>query len=293
MPDPAEAAKKRRNVKAQLDAMRGTLEFATKALSNEAVDKLRLLKNSSVANRKAATEGANALGAVAKLSGIGGDTWRRMWEAAREYSTSSAYTDRTFPQVENEARCVLCHQELSLEARQRMIEFESFVRGKLETDAQIAEDAFTLAIKDVPSRPTEMAILTACTASELSDKLAYAVETGWRNLELLLAPLRIGTIPDDAPAIDGSVAELLSELDSLSIAAEATAKVFDMDVKNGDRLKARKELAESEAKKWVTEQASAVRAEVERLTRLEEYHQWKRKTVTTGVSRKSGELWKS
>ena len=65
---------------------------------------------------------------------------------------------------------------------------------------------------------------------------------------------------------------------------------LDADAKQGDRAKARKALAGLEAKKWVTQQAAAVRAEVVRLQKVEEYHQWKRITATTGISRRSGEL---
>ncbi len=113
---------------------------------------------------------------------------------------------------------------------------------------------------------------------------------GWTNLEALLAPIRSGIIPDEAPAIDGGTLELFSKLTALSDAADIAAKKLDADAEQGDRAKARKALAGLEAKKWVTQQAAAVRAEVVRLQKVEEYHQWKRITATTGISRRSGEL---
>ncbi len=39
-------------------------------------------------------------------------------------------------------RRTLCHQDLDAEASQRMKDFEGYVKGKLETDARKAEEAF-------------------------------------------------------------------------------------------------------------------------------------------------------
>lgn len=44
------------------------------------------------------------------------------------------------------------------------------------------------------------------------------------------------------------------------------------------------------AQKWISEQAPAVRAEVERRKHIRAYQEWKRQTNTTGLSRKAGEL---
>ncbi len=57
------------------------------------------------------------------LEGVGSSVWRAMWEAAREYS-QQPYPEKAFP-VTDEARCVLCHQELSEEAQQRLKELEA------------------------------------------------------------------------------------------------------------------------------------------------------------------------
>ena len=70
--------------------------------------------------------------------------WRAMWEAARDYS-SQPYPDKAFP-VTDEARCVLCHQDLSAEAQQCLNNLEAFVQSRLEIDAATAERLYAQAI---------------------------------------------------------------------------------------------------------------------------------------------------
>ena len=58
-----------------------------------------------------ATEAVEAAIALAsdnsKLDGFGSDTWKSLWEAARLYSDSLAYTDFTFPELQKDALCPL------------------------------------------------------------------------------------------------------------------------------------------------------------------------------------------
>ena len=50
------------------------------------------------------------------LNGTGTEQWRELWEAARQFSTETAYQERGFPVTEDEARCVLCQQDLDQSA---------------------------------------------------------------------------------------------------------------------------------------------------------------------------------
>ena len=46
------------------------------------------------------------------LDGTGGAEWRFLWEASRSYSELRAYMDQKSPYLGDEARCVLCQQDL-------------------------------------------------------------------------------------------------------------------------------------------------------------------------------------
>lgn len=79
------------------------------------------------------------------LVGVGGETWRVLWESARRYSTEIAYSGQSFPPSAEDAHCMLCQQPLDAEARARMARFEDFIQNDTEKLAQEAEKAAQIA----------------------------------------------------------------------------------------------------------------------------------------------------
>ncbi|WP_017244826.1 AAA family ATPase [Stutzerimonas stutzeri] len=75
------------------------------------------------------------------LAGVGGETWRALWDSARRYSTEIAYPGQPFPPSAEDAHCMLCQQPLEAEARARMVRFEDFIQKDTEQLAREAEKA--------------------------------------------------------------------------------------------------------------------------------------------------------
>lgn len=69
------------------------------------------------------------------LEGVGSQAWQQLWMAAEAYSREYAYPDQPFPVAEGDARCVLCHQDLSAHARSRLRSFEAFVKDATQKTA--------------------------------------------------------------------------------------------------------------------------------------------------------------
>ena len=288
--DPAGAAKKKREAKAQIEGIRSSLERGVKALGERALDAIRRLKEDAATKRKSAVEGAKALGGAAKLDGVGTATWKAMWEAARSYSKAEAYPKNEFPHTDEGARCLLCHQNLDEAAQLRLQGFETFVMGILDKEATAAEKILKESLAILPARPEAKALTTTCQAAGLPESAQVAIESAWAKLEPLLAPLRDGTVPERPSAIDPDVLTLLTKLEESAAAAENLAKELDADANSADRAQALARVSELEGKKWVTDQAVAVQAELDRLKKHAEFEEWKKKTSTKGISRKAGEL---
>jgi len=71
---------------------------------------------------------------VNTLEGFGTSPWRTLWEAARNYAHSSNLSDgQNFPSLVSLEKCVLCQQELSGEAQQRLTTFNQFVLNDVST----------------------------------------------------------------------------------------------------------------------------------------------------------------
>ena len=288
--DPAAEIQRKRNEKKQIDTLRTTLGDAVAVLGVDSLDAIRQLAEESAACRKAAKEGATAMGGASQLAGIGGDTWKAMWAAARAYSMTDAYVGLEFPYTGDDSRCVLCHQTLDDGAKTRLGEFEAFVKGKLQTAAAKADELLEIRLETLPIRPDPMSVEASCQAAGLGPDVQAAVESVWRTLEKILTPLRSGTVPSEAHAIDEPVTKLLRDLADLSVAAEKTAAEIENNLENNDQQLTQKKRSESEGGKWVAQQADAVRAEVTRLKKIAQYDEWKKQTTTTGISSKAGEF---
>jgi hypothetical protein len=61
------------------------------------------------------------------ISGVGTETWRTLWEAAKKFSEAEAYHEHDFPHMGSDARCVLCQQELTQEATSRFGRFLAYM----------------------------------------------------------------------------------------------------------------------------------------------------------------------
>lgn len=288
--DPAATAKKRRVTRAQCDEVRQSLLAAGNALSEVGLGRLRQLKEQASTKRGIAEEGARAMGEITHLEGVGTSTWRALWEAARAFSDERAYPDKIFPNVEDGARCVLCHQDLDDEGRKRLSSLESFVLGQLEADAQTAERDLSSALDEILQPPSASNLQSSILAAEMTEEGAIALLSAWEFLGPQVTSLRSGEIPDGALPIPDDLSRLIVELEARSRTLEDEARQFEEDATTFDRNVAEHELLEMEARKWISQQSDRVRAEIDRKKRIREYEGWKNQTNTTGISRMAGSM---
>ena len=112
-------------------------------LSSAKLTALRDAKSTAIAARVAADAAGAAMFSSEPVEGIGSESWRFLWEAARRFSDEEAFPDQHFPVPEltdAPSRCVLCHQELSEQAKVRLRAFDEFVTADVEQTADEARD---------------------------------------------------------------------------------------------------------------------------------------------------------
>lgn len=139
-----------------IDAVKLECEGAIHALGDEALATLTALSDTATAAREAAELAAGALFDDAPLNSVGSQTWRALWQAARNYSVTEAYPDQPFPVVGDDAEsaaCVLCQQPLDAGGRDRMQRFQAYMSDSLDTAATTAEVAVTDALAALPALP--------------------------------------------------------------------------------------------------------------------------------------------
>lgn len=282
--DPAALAKQKRATKGQTDLLVTMLRTSAEAYGETNLAAIRSLRSLSTSKRRIATEAAQV--ASSKLDGVGGETWRRMWEAAREYS-GTAYPAVPFPVTEG-ARCVLCHQEIGQEAGIRLRDFETFVQGKLEAEARAAENQYGQALRSFPDIPSTAHIETICEAAGLGmDEWKKYLSSVWESAANTRSAIMSGEVQVAAQSFP-DVSETLQNLLAYSGQLDVQAIQYDKDAAGFDRVEATKQKTSLEARQWVSQQAVAVRNEVERLRRIKEYDEWKSLANSRVVSTKAG-----
>lgn len=284
--DPAQLARTKRNTKRQIEQLVSWLENGSTAFGAERLAAIRALRNEASTKRRIATDSAKVNSA--ELDGIGTDAWQALWEAAKAYS-QTAYPGRDYPVTDN-ARCVLCHQELQAEAQQRLHDFESFVKGELETAAKTAENSYQRALETLPAALDEQQVTTLCQAAGLSDTpLAEHLSECWRQI----AKARDAFLQHEANHSAVAVAMPTGILDELKQRAEGLdreATQHDEDAKLFDRALAEKNRLDLAARCWTAQQAAAIASEISRLQQVGAYEELKKATNSHAISHKAGEI---
>ncbi|TLP43443.1 hypothetical protein FDK21_17995 [Cohaesibacter sp. CAU 1516] len=263
--DPAVTVKRLRAHKLRLDGLRTKLENLSKASSSENAVQLTKLAEDLAIKGEAAKLAAQDLSKDEPLSGVGSATWHTLWKAARAYSTEEAYPEHDFPNTEKDARCVLCHQELTPDAASRLRRFEGFVQDRTqqeETAARIALEDFR---KDLIGKVLPSKLL-------LEERLFLADELGNEDLAaavrafLLKAQWRLRCIlrsnadaqVDVPPLEDTGLEDVITSLQS-----RITALLAEED--SDERKALRAELQELKDRQWLAGVKADAIAEIGRL----------------------------
>lgn len=284
--DPAALARQKRATKVQVEQIIVALQQGFQAYGAEGLQTIRELQATAKSKRQIAAEAAQV--GSAKLDGVGSNTWRALWEAAKTYS-QTAYPDQAFP-VTDGGRCVLCHQELAPDAQQRLRDFEAFVQSKLEAAAGIAETGYQHALKSLPPVSSTEQINTQCEAAGLSgEEWKQYLATFWSTALQVRSGLLAGEVEGQVIPVQ-NISENLAILRDYSNQLESQASQYDQDAQGFDRVQATKEKSALEAKQWISQQVDSVRREIDRLKRVKTYEDWKSLANSRKISLKAGEF---
>jgi len=287
---PADRARELLAKKKHVEEMVRGIENHLADLSVDNCRRILKLKKDKLIKREAAKAAATKVFSGAPLEGIGTDAWKLLWEHARRYSEDYAYPEQAFPHLASDAKCVLCNQPLSDDARKRLASFEEFVKGQAEKDAKAAEKALEDAMAAIGDIPTDQAIKTQCDAAGVTYEgevppVAASVETLRQRKAKLLDVESEDALPD----IPDCTSWLQETKNKASEYADA-AKKCQEDAASDTRPQLQSQLRELKVRKWISEQRDAVKTEIVRLRAVERLNKAKRLTDTRGISRKKGEL---
>lgn len=156
------------NAATKVEELADVIAVASNVVSDVALDTTqsahRLLMDAESAERAASTlmqeEDDTQL-----LPGTGQGPWALLFNAAREYSSTAAYPDQSFPVVGEGARCLLCQQELTPSAKDRLRRFDRHVRDSASEAAQNARNAWQRIVRNADEASVTFAVSRVMTES--------------------------------------------------------------------------------------------------------------------------------
>jgi hypothetical protein len=287
-PDPKAKAEKVKKSKKEVDKLIAGFRNWKGKLSDEACLKFHELAKDAKNKQLTASAYAKSVFESSPLKGIGEEAWALLWEHARSYSQTIAYPEIKFPNIDGEAVCVLCQQPLDDNAKNRLSEFEEFVKGKLELAAKDAKQAFNDTKKLLIKPPDEELIVSMITAAGIDELMAQKI------LEL-----RTRVADSSAELVDSDIDSqftakvdfsIIDDLLNLGESMEISATQFEEDAKKDNKQLIEKSINELEAKKWVFQQKPSILEEIALLKKQAKLKKAKSLLSTTSITRKKSEL---
>lgn len=267
------------------------------ALTDLKLEQARTAKATAVEARNLAGLDSTKLFKDEPLPGIGSESWRRLWQAARDFSLAEAYPGQPFPVVttrEKDAACVLCLQPLTAEASNRLDRFEAFVKGAIATAANDAEARLEAMLRSVP----EFDCLAAADWSVRLDQITKrdaalsaalaAFKVCAENRRVLLSALL-----DGKKGTEGSPSQLVSPSAALQALAEVVAKEADAAkaaYEDTARAKLSEDRAELEDRKIISLNAMTLKKRRDLLKQDGLYPDALAEVVTTAITKRANEL---
>ena len=287
---PAEKAKELGKQKQHIDNLVQDVQKYLEQLSDKNYRQIIAAKEKSILKKTAADTAAEKVFSGSELEGIGSDVWKVLWEAARNYSVSTAYKVAEYPNVSDGSRCVLCHQSLTQESKERLTAFENFVKGEMQKAATDAANEYETASQTIEALPTSETLKTRIDAAGIPrDEVANQVMDFFAQLQarkdLLPWIESEEAIPD--PLLSP---KWIDEANAQSKSLGELATKYDEDAKSENREEIKKKLNSLQARKWLFEHRAAIDEEVTRLKLLNQIQAAKKSTNTKALSQKKGEL---
>lgn len=262
-------------------------------LKSTNVQKIQEAADLATQLRAAAIKASSTKFSDEPVTGVGSDSWRVLWEAARAFAAAEVEHEEHFPEVSKGSFCVLCHQELEQPAVDRIKLFEEFVREQTETRAKAAEQTATANLDDLEaleSIPLSVSKGLVELGKE-NEQLADDAEKWLQDAESTRSALvqKVSGESVEVPQIASSPVALLK-----AEGAAATVKAAEIDESkfSEDLAKAKSTAAEVEGAITLSKQRAVIEDEVKRRREAALLKRASNAANTGVISKKMGDLAK-
>lgn len=295
--DPDKMSRKLSSSKSKLEAIMAGLQAAIEASSAEKITDIQTKRADFEAKKAAAKAAAESLFSDDVeneiLPNLGAEAWRSLWEAARLYSEKDAYPENAYPHTEDGAKCVLCQQDLSPEAANRLHSFETFVKDEAKRQEDQARREYETALNSLRMHIMSVAkihedfkaIRDQISDEELAEAFKQsAIQTKWRIRAFLADQSKeASTLPNTGtmPAYQIALDAIQKRIDDLTAEKDSPKRLAMIQRYN-----------ELEDRIWLGVIKNDLLAEIDRIIEKEELSKLQNDTRTNTITGKSSDLAK-
>lgn len=229
------------------------------------------------------------------LPGTGGESWKALWESARQFSPD-AYAGKPFPVVEDGAKCLLCQQDLDRAAAHRLRKFEEFVTSSTERELQTLREGFRSRRNTVAALKTSTEAATEAIADlqldhgEAASAIAKAIaQNEDRRIAIVKALTEHSDLPTDCPGL--ATASALA----VNVASEIDARLKSLrEAATEDKQEAMAaELRELDSRLLLGKHEQTILDEIERKKKVAAFGQCLDETRPTAITAKGSSVTKT
>jgi len=294
--DPVKEIRKLKATKQRIEALLANVSAAEDVLAPLTANSLRTLLTAAKEKVDAAKFAASEAFKREPLPQAGSETWKALWEAARQFSTKDAYPGIDYPNVTDDAVCVLCQQLISADANARLTRFETFVQEKVQHSADEAKqkvDSFKAQLLKSIVSDEALANTVSLLRGELDrldicKSVIRCLTRARVRARRLVKATNASTLPlpRALESIQTLVTGLITDVEGRIIGLE---KVSDRE----QRQKQEKELHEFEDRVWLEGILPEIEAEIARLKVIDALNAAIADTDTSRITRRTTDISKT
>jgi energy-coupling factor transporter ATP-binding protein EcfA2 len=291
--NPAKEQVRLRKVSANLSLLADHCATLREQLGGDAQQNLEDQRKLVIQLRAAAAVASSTTFDSEPVRGVGTDTWRALWGAAREFSEQEAYHDHSFPMTDDGARCVLCHQELDVAAADRLTRFQAAMLNRTQQQAADAERELAVLVLTIrQAEPMGVRIAEALAGIEAADTALAATARTWIEHAGAVKVRLIERLGIDQPVLDAaswpadpgpSLLQQVTDVTAAAASIDDSQFKATLDAVNKSKDELQGQIALVQARPTLD-------AEVERLKVEQQISVAKRSTDTMVITKKSTEL---
>ncbi len=248
------------------------------------------LKNAIIKKQQQIIDSQKILEGV-DVAGIHKQTWKALWEAARDFSVDEVYPDSKYPVTKNRAKCVLCKQELDKPAKQRFIILEKFINNRFNQELKQLQDQLTGATQSIPNLWNSAELREALSSCNLNPNSITKLNSEYKKIEDRRQDFLKFDDVDDLTSLTfkPTITELKKEVSQLK---KKIRQYENSQTQSGNQI-LKKRIDELNTERWITENKVPILAKLKNFQIAEEYNKAKKLCDTTSFSHKQSELAES